>query len=262
MASIDGSDKSWEYFGKHDPYYGVITSSEFQQANLNQEAKARFFESGQHHIDRVLNIIQTHLIPGFIPTKALDFGCGVGRLTIPLASVCTSVIAVDVSESMLKEAKANCDQRGLANVQFVTSEQALAECSDPIDFLHSFIVFQHIPPQRGEAIVRQLLDRLQVGGVGVLHFTYLRKASLRERIVYWATNSVPLLNGVINLVYRKKPFAYPTIQMHAYSLQTVFHILQEKNCHQVYVQFSDHSNPRTTDYGVMVFFQKQPLPSW
>lgn len=256
---MDNSDKSWEYFGKNDPYYGVIAQPEFHQQTLNEDAKARFFESGSHHIDRVLSVIHTHLVPEFIPSKAIDFGCGVGRLTIPLATVCDSVIAVDVSESMLKEAMTNCALKEISNVKFVQSDDQLAGVTETVDFINSFIVFQHIPPQRGEEIVRRLIDRLQEGGVGVLHFTYLRQASLPTQLRYWAINSVPLLNGLVNFLRRKKPFNYPTMQMHAYRLETLFRILQEKNCSRIYVEFSNHSDSRAAHYGLVLFFQKRSV---
>ena len=79
------SDKDWGHFAKLDPYYAVATHEKYHNDNLNAEALKEFFESGQRHIEEIFKVIHTHLAPAFRPVRALDFGCGVGRLVMPLA---------------------------------------------------------------------------------------------------------------------------------------------------------------------------------
>jgi ubiquinone/menaquinone biosynthesis C-methylase UbiE len=75
----------------------------------------------------------------------LEIGCGVGRMTRMLAIVFGHVTAVDVSDEMLAQARANL--AGLNNVSLVLGDgMSLAPiASESIDFAFSFIVFQHIP---------------------------------------------------------------------------------------------------------------------
>ena len=111
------SDRDWELFAKIGPYYAVATKDQYHKSNLHDEVVAQFFESGKEQVDQVLQIIDAHLVPGFQPQRALDFGCGVGRLVVPLATLCQSVVGVDVSVSMLAEAKKNCEMHGISNVE-------------------------------------------------------------------------------------------------------------------------------------------------
>lgn len=67
--------------------------------------KKEFFRSGYDYIDHVIKLIKNHIYPTYTVNKAFDFGCGVGRLVIPLTEIADHVTGVDVSESMLKEAK-------------------------------------------------------------------------------------------------------------------------------------------------------------
>lgn len=261
MQIIDNSDKSWDYFGKTNPYFGVITSEHFRQKNLNYDAKVKFFESGKNHIDRVMKIIHEHLVPDFKPNKALDFGCGVGRLVIPLASICDFVTGVDVSDAMLKEAEQNSQIKGLSNVEFIKSDDSLSKLSGKFNFIHSYIVFQHIPPNRGKLIVQKLINLLEYNGVGVLHFTYHRNSSILLKILYWARKSVPLFNSFLNLIL-KRPFNYPIMQMNEYDLGQLFQLLQNNDCHHTYVHFSRHSSGITNTDGVIIFFKKQSVPYW
>jgi 2-polyprenyl-3-methyl-5-hydroxy-6-metoxy-1,4-benzoquinol methylase len=85
------TDRDWEKFGKNDPYFGVISDDKFKMSNLADENKEEFFKSGADYIDDVLSKIKLHIDPFFRPNKALDFGCGVGRLVIPLANIASGI---------------------------------------------------------------------------------------------------------------------------------------------------------------------------
>ncbi len=90
MFSTD-TDKEWEKFGKDDPYFGVLTDNKYQKSNLTDEKKNEFFKSGFDYINNVLANIRQHIDQTFTIKKALDFGCGVGRLVIPLANLAEEV---------------------------------------------------------------------------------------------------------------------------------------------------------------------------
>ena len=66
---INNSDHDWELFGKIDPYYAVLTAPEFH-GHLSGDARAKFFESGEEHIETMLSIIRERLDPAFAPKRA------------------------------------------------------------------------------------------------------------------------------------------------------------------------------------------------
>lgn len=51
--------------------------------------------------------------------SVIDIGCGIGRLTIPVAQKVNSVTALDVSDKMLDLCRENVRKKGLENVHFV-----------------------------------------------------------------------------------------------------------------------------------------------
>src|SRR5260370_33552589 len=140
------SDEAWEDYGKNDPYFGVLTWEGYKNNKLTKEAQKEFFATGERYIDSVVKTIQEHFNPAFRPVRALDFGCGVGRLALPLARLCDSVVGVDVSESLLATAAQNCKEPGLTNVTVVKSDDALSGVTGTVDFFPSFLLFHHIPP--------------------------------------------------------------------------------------------------------------------
>jgi len=255
MIFPNDTDSAWEYFGSTDPYFNVLTWHDFKKENLSAESRQRFFESGDAYITLILRLVYDYIDPSFQPAtaRALDFGCGVGRLVIPLARECKSVTGVDISESMLAEALKNCQERGLSNVDFIKGHDKI---SGLYDFVHSFIVFQHVPTKRGEMILKRLISQIRENGIGVIHLTYHRKESLASRLAYFVFTHLPLpfLAGFINLL-KRRPFQKPIMQMNAYNLNNIIRILQESDCHHNMFRFTKHGDT----YGVIFFFQKKRL---
>jgi hypothetical protein len=119
------------------------------------------------------------------------------------------------------------------------------------DLIHSYIVFQHIPPARGEALFRAMLARLEPGGAGAVHFTYGRRAPLLRRLVHAARGTVLAVNGVVNLAQRRR-WGYPFMQMHAYDLGRLFSLLHAAGCADVHATLTDHGG----FLGAMLYFRK------
>ena len=249
---MNNPDKDWERWGKEDPYFGVVSLDRFHAEKITAESLEEFFDSGRRHIDYLLATIRGHMDPEFRPRKALDFGCGVGRCTIPLARVCQSVTGVDVSESMLKEGRKNAEAQGVANIEWRQSGD-LGGVMGPFDFVHSFIVFQHIPPARGLVLLSRLIDLLSPNGIASVQFLYHKDTPVFKRVMGRLRTSVPLLHNLTNLLYGK-PFGAPLMQKNAYNLNRALNLMHRKGCGNCHLRFEG------TDalQGVVVFFQKRP----
>lgn len=247
------SDRDWERFGKTDPYFAVLAAPQYH-GNLSESDRAEFFRSGETHVDHVLSIIRRRLDPEFAPARALDFGCGVGRLLIPLAARCREVTGVDVSSAMLAEARRNCESVGASRVRLLPSDDELSAVNGEFDFVHSYIVLQHVPVRRGEQLVEELVKRLAPNGIGVFHVTYDRAATKPlSRVLYWARTRVPGAHWALNVALGR-PAETPLMQINRYSVTRLLHILRRNGCQEVYVRFSDHQGY----LGVLLFARKTP----
>jgi SAM-dependent methyltransferase len=257
---MTSTDRAWEYFGRESPYFGVLTNARFAPENLDGRARDAFFASGEDYVEMVLRTVHDHLDAQFEPTRALDFGCGVGRLTLPLARRCRDVVGVDVSESMLAEARTNAVAASLTNVTFVKGDDLLSRVDGTFDLVHAFIVFQHIPRSRGEVILGQLIDRLADGGVGILQMTYANSSSTPRwrRMLTTAYASAPALYGLRNVAKREK-FSLPPMQMNLYDLNIAVRMLQEAGCHDVHLRFTEASHYSYPIYGVILHFRKKQM---
>lgn len=247
-------DRDWENFAKISPYFGVVTWDEFKPENLTDETLNGFFETGEKVIATVVEDIRQHLDKDFQPRRCLDFGCGVGRLVIPLARRFERVVGVDISETMMEEAAANCRKRGLSNVEFVQSDDELTKVTGKFDFIHSYIVLQHIPARRGERLLRRMIDLLNDDGIAALHFTYAKNSAPSKRLKYWLHTSVPLAHNLINLVKGRR-FNYPYTQINSYDLNRVLRIIHDNNCEHAYLRFTNHDQL----LGLFLMFQKKQV---
>lgn len=253
---FDGnSDKEWEKFGKTDPYFGVLSEDKFHKTNLTNEDKEEFFKSGVDYINDVLKKIREHVDQNFTINKALDFGCGVGRLVMPLAYVAQEVTGVDVSDSMLNEAQKNCEARHIKNVMFVKSDDSLSLLNGKYDFIHSFIVFQHIPVTRGERIFDNLLAHLESDGVCVVHFTYAKNSTIMK-LIQFVKKYIPFSNNLNNLIKGRKLFS-PQMQMNSYDINRLFLTMQKANVRDCYTEFTNQGD----DSGVVLYFKKPKMAS-
>lgn len=244
------TDAAWEKFGDRNPYFGVVTDDKYRRENLTEEGKAEFFRTGEAHVAEVLGKIRHRIDPAFTPARTLDFGCGVGRLTRALADMSPQVVGVDVSESMLALAREHCRER--AGVSFVKSDDALSRVTGTFDFIHTFIVLQHIPPGRGTGIFQELYARLSPGGVGVMHVTYARRtgrAAWRTALRAWTP---PVARKLVGLARGRFTGLFePEMQMNEYDLNKLLHFLQRGGVRDVFLDFTDHGV-----YGAVLYFRK------
>jgi 2-polyprenyl-3-methyl-5-hydroxy-6-metoxy-1,4-benzoquinol methylase len=93
--------KHWNRFGKADPLWAVLT---WPDKRGNRWQLDEFFQTGEQEVDSVLNHVRSLGI-NLRGSRALDFGCGVGRLTQALAKHFKEVCAVDIAPSMIQLAK-------------------------------------------------------------------------------------------------------------------------------------------------------------
>ena len=97
--------------------------------------------------------------------ETLEIGCGVGRLLLPLARRAARAYGVDISPVMVGKSKDYT--AGTPNVDISLTDGSLGRFADAsLDFVFSFIVFQHIPER---APIRRYVEEaarvLKAGGV-------------------------------------------------------------------------------------------------
>jgi SAM-dependent methyltransferase len=261
MGTQNNTDKYWQFIGEENPYWGVITHDKFDRDKLTLDSIEEFYSSGESHVSLLFQTIREYVDHAFVAESALDFGCGVGRIVVPLARRCRTVVGVDVSDGMLQRARARCDLLGLPNVRLVKGDDQLSALTEPFDLIHSFIVLQHISADRGYLIVDRLLQLLTQGGVGVLHFVYFRESpsghpklrAIAERLGLYSRLSAirAMFQRSAKPVHAGNP-AGLQMQMNPYNLNLILQKFQTAGVRRLHVEYTDHGG----FFGVVLFFKK------
>lgn len=246
MSKASTTDRQWEKWGSHNPYRGVLG---VETAQMDDIARGEFFATGERHIAHVHDLLVRHFGPFPRQASALDFGCGVGRLLGPLASRFGRVVGVDISPSMLREARENLGEReGIELVQGLHNVPS----APAFDLVHTYIVMQHIRPAQGMAIIGGLLDRVAPGGAFAIHMTIGDMKPWRRRLNALRYRFAPA-HWAYNLV-RARPLAEPITEMNTYDLAAVFDLLQARGCAPALVETYDQNR----HIGAMLLGRKAP----
>lgn len=228
------SDDNWRLWGERDPYYGVLSDPRFRKGAI-ADNRELFFADGQSYVAHWLAELERCF--GAVPRgRALDFGCGVGRLTIPLSDHFEAVVGLDVSEGMLAEARRNSAGR---NIQYLPSDDALSRLEGTFDCVTSVIVLQHIPVARGMALLSGLLARVRPGGGCIVQLSTRRNLGPWGELRYRLRHRFPGGQALMNLLERKRADA-PVMEMNEYPLEAVLALFRTHGMPEVLVRYERH----------------------
>lgn len=174
MASERDTDADWDLVARDQPYWGVLSVDKYKNENLSEESMKEFFQTGEALIGNVIAFVKMHIDSEFEINRSLDFGCGVGRLLLPLAARSVSAVGVDVADEMLSLCNENIKRNDITNAKAVKGNDDLSNVEGTFNFINSYIVLQHIPPSRGYSLIAKLLSKLEIGGVGSIQLTYCK----------------------------------------------------------------------------------------
>lgn len=154
--------RKWDHLGKEDPLWAILTDPEKQGNRWDRE---EFFETGRCDASRFFALAR-FLSPEMATASALDFGCGVGRLTFGLTEFFAEVTGVDISESMITRAKELTTSTQVTFLQNGAPDLSILP-DRSYDFLLSHIVLQHVPARYHGVFVTEFMRVLRPSGVAL-----------------------------------------------------------------------------------------------
>jgi SAM-dependent methyltransferase len=158
----------WEDLARRQPYFPVLASDGRLATEGATEAGSQFFATGEADISTLLAAINSLLGCDTSLGSVLDFGCGVGRLTLPLARRARYVAGCDITPTILELARGNAKRAGLDDIDFLIVQHPSELPRRPFDFICSLSVFRHIPASQGYELTRSLARLLAPGGIAAL----------------------------------------------------------------------------------------------
>jgi SAM-dependent methyltransferase len=174
---VERLSREWDELARGDALWEVLSDPDRSDGRWQLD---EFFASGEQEVGAALERARELGRPER-SGRALDFGCGVGRLTRALSSRFDESVGVDVSEQMVEQArKLNADRQNLEFVVNVAPDLAAFE-SQSFDLVFSSKVLQHMPSgDQACAYMAEFLRLVGPGGIAV--FQIWTGIPLRNRL--------------------------------------------------------------------------------
>lgn len=212
--------KDWNAFTKRDSMWAILTDPHKRGRRWNAH---EFFATGVTEIEDLMRYLHS-LGVSVSNRRALDFGCGIGRLTQALTRHFGEVHGVDVASSMI----------GLANQHNQWPEKCFYHVnesgslsifeSNTFDLIYSNLVLQHIEPRDSKVYLREFVRVLAPGGIAVFQLPSV-PSTFAGSLNYRARQAVK--GAALAISRRTRYFARPLMLMYGVRRDEVERILMD-----------------------------------
>lgn len=148
---------TWEQWASTDPLFAILSDPAKRGGKWNLQE----FMAHTPELDFALGVAESHgLLHG--RSSAIDFGCGVGRMTQALGDRFSEVTGLDISEEMI--AQANRLNRHGSRCHYFSGD--LSRFPDgTFDLAFSIYVLQHVPRSMQPGVLGELVRVVKPDGL-------------------------------------------------------------------------------------------------
>lgn len=165
LRGLERHRLEWEDLAGRDPLWAILS---YRRHKFGRWDPEEFAATGRHQGEDLAARCAALGRPQR-RQRALDFGCGVGRLAPALSAAFDGYVGIDISPTMVAAARRR--HASLTNCRFVVeADEGLVGWADrSFDLVYSFHVLQHLDsPSTIRAYVASLLRVLADGGLWVV----------------------------------------------------------------------------------------------
>lgn len=181
MSKLDNMRAFWDTKAQDNPLWYVTTILDYAAPDEEQ-----FWRTGEDEVARVLD--DARCDGG---AAVAEIGCGIGRLTRPLAKRFARVHAYDVSPQMIALAVKNLAGYPGVAAQATSGDGAIPLPDASVDFVLSMQVFHHIPDRSITLrYIREAGRVLRPGGAIGFQLRTCRTSGAAGRLERFARNTV------------------------------------------------------------------------
>jgi len=197
---LDRVQREWDELARRNPLAAIL----WPPGESDGWDEKAFFRTGRAEVREVLEAVSRGE-PNLGRDRALDFGCGVGRLAQALCEYFDQVHGVDISPTMISLAERYNRFPNKCRYYLHSRDDLTLFPDSSFDFIYSSITLQHIKPRYTKrylrefarllapsgALVFQLLGRPEIRGLrGVLRcWPWFYKGISRCRRYLWESDA-------------------------------------------------------------------------
>lgn len=190
--------REWDDLAEMDPFWSILVHVDRKHGAWNPED---FFKTGEEVVAEVLFFLGRLGLP-LERGLALDFGCGLGRLSAPLGQCFERCIGVDISARMIKLARWYHRYTNGVSFEALDRQDLSLFPEQSFDFALSLLVLQHQPSRDIVRLwLRELVRVLKPGGLLIFQlpnhlgfrarwqlrrkaYRFLRRIAINKKLLY------------------------------------------------------------------------------
>jgi ubiquinone/menaquinone biosynthesis C-methylase UbiE len=208
---VEAQNQDWNELAELDPFFAVVSRPGTRFGGWDT---SEFFATGSKQVDTLMARSEALGLPRE-RGRALDFGCGLGRLTRALGARFTECVGVDISDRMVERAgQLNADVEGVSFVVNRADDLSMFPDAE-FDLVYSTIVLQHVPGRSAiESYISDFCRVIRPGGMAVFQlpshipalfrlqwrrrlYVGLRRLGLRAPFLYQRLHLLPIAMSAI-----------------------------------------------------------------
>jgi ubiquinone/menaquinone biosynthesis C-methylase UbiE len=250
VNSLKELQRNWDGLAQADPLWAICTDPAKRN---NQWTTGEFFDTGRKEIEAVLAYAAGIGICIDQTSPALDFGCGVGRLTRALGKYFSDCVGVDISPTMITQAREL--NRDLPKCRFLLNEDIQLQSlpDNYFGFIYSSLVLQHIAQPCSSQYIGELVRVLKPGGTLIFQVPErLRTSSLTKARIRLALRS-----RLQSILGRQKPYA---MEMHCIKESVIQKLIAQNDAELVDVTLTNSCDPAFS--GDLQYLTQEPLQGY
>jgi hypothetical protein len=109
--------EAWTHLGEVRPHHSVLTAQEYHPEFIDEESIERFYASGGAGVATIAAVLRRYGFSNLAPRVCVEYGCGLGRMTLALARVFKRVHGYDISANHLALAQRRAADAGIHNAE-------------------------------------------------------------------------------------------------------------------------------------------------
>jgi SAM-dependent methyltransferase len=247
MNSLKELQRNWEGLAQADPMWAICTDPRKRNSLWTRED---FFATGRKEIETVLGYSAGIDVCIDKSLPALDFGCGVGRLTRAMSEYFPECTGVDISPTMISMAQELNRDRPHCYFQLNEGVRLNSLPDNHFGFIYTSLVLQHIAEPCSHEYIAELVRVLRPSGV----FIFQVPEKLRANPLTKVRTRLALRSRIQCVLGRQQPYA---MEMHCIKDLVIRQLICRKGARVVGVAITNSCDPAFS--GDLRYLAQEPL---
>ena len=243
--NINDLKENWNKLGEHNAIDAILSGFENKHSeNVIED----FFKTGKQEIQNLM-VYLNDLNIQFPKRKALDFGCGIGRLSQSLTDYFDEVYGVDIADSMIKLAN-KYNNKGNKCKYILNENNDLQIFEDNMfDFIYTNITLQHMELKYIKKYLKEFLRIINPEGFIVFQLPSEPICKNFSRKLKYLLKSI-LIKQVRDFIYKfqLKILKIPRMEMHGIKPDKISIYLQKIGAKLIDIKQNNSDNDAWTSY--------------